>query len=301
MKLRTWKYFFKNASISILNNRLIHLISMGTITISMLLFGSFLLLYVNLNNWIADWGESLSISVYLEDGIDADTKKNIESVLMELEGAEIKDFISKEKALENLRNGLGDHSGLLYGMKKNPLPGSFEVVFQDANDSLIDPGDIKKSLEQLDGVNEVQYSEQWVERFEGILYVFKVVGFIIGGLLCVAILFITSNTIKLTIYSRREEIEIYKLVGATDWFIKIPFLIEGAIQGILSGMAAFVILLIVFSIFSLKNISLFGLPVLVMRFLPKELAVFIILLSLALGFIGGLIAIGRFFRFQNLE
>jgi cell division transport system permease protein len=206
MKLRTWKYFFKNASVSILNNRLIHLISMGTITISMLLFGSFLLLYVNLNNWIADWGESLSISVYIEDGIDAAAKENIKSALMELEGAELKGFISKEEALNNLRKGLGEHAGLLYGMKKNPLPGSFEVVFKEVKDSLIDPKDMQKSLEQLDGVDEVQYSEQWVERFEGILYVFKVVGFIIGGLLCVAILFITSNTIKLTIYSRRDEI-----------------------------------------------------------------------------------------------
>ena len=87
MKLRTWKYFFKNASVSILNNRLIHLISMGTITISMLLFGSFLLLYVNLNNWIADWGESLSLSVYIEDGIDTAAKENIKSALIELEGA----------------------------------------------------------------------------------------------------------------------------------------------------------------------------------------------------------------------
>jgi cell division transport system permease protein len=267
----------------------------------MLLFGSFLLLYINLNNWIADWGESLSISVYIEDGLGAEEKENIKSVLLELKGAEIKGFISKEKALENLRDGLGEHSGLLYGMKNNPLPGSFEVVFQDMKDALIDPKSVKKSLEQLDGVDEVQYSEQWIERFEGILYVFKVVGFIVGGLLCIAILFITSNTIKLTIYSRREEIEIYKLVGATDWFIKIPFLIEGAIQGILSGAAAFVILLIVFSVFSIKNLSLFGLPVLVMKFLPKELAIFVVLLSLILGFIGGLIAIGRFFRLQNLE
>jgi cell division transport system permease protein len=267
----------------------------------MLLFGSFLLLYVNVNNWIVSWGESLSVSVYIEDGASPDTIKNIESVLMDIEGAELKGFISKEEALESLRKGLGEQAGLLNGIKNNPLPSSFEIVFRDIKDIRVEPGNLKESLERLDGVEEVQYSEQWVERFEGVLNIFKVGGFIIGGLLCVAILFITSNTIKLTIYSRRHEIEIYKLVGATDWFIKIPFLIEGAIQGILSGIAAFVILLIVFSIFSIKNISLFGLPVFVMSFLPKELAIFIILLSFGLGFVGGLIAIARFFRFQDME
>ncbi|MFC1868200.1 permease-like cell division protein FtsX [Thermodesulfobacteriota bacterium] len=296
MKLRTWIYFFKNASLNILNNRLIHLISVGTITIAMLLFGSFMLLSVNLNNWIKEWGESLSMSVYLKDNIQEKTKEGIEKALMNLKDSEIKGFISKEQAMINLKEGLGDQAGLLSGLKNNTLPSSFEIVFKDANASQIDPQKIKRFLEKMEGVDEVQYSEQWVERFEGVMYLFKVVAFTIGGLLCVAVLFITTNTIKLTIYSRRDEIEIYKLVGATDWFVKIPFLIEGAIQGIISGLVAFLILFIIYSVFSLKTVHLFGLPAIVITFLPNEHALFIILLSLILGFLGGLIAIGRFFK-----
>jgi len=296
MRLRTWIYFFRYAFMNILNNRLVHLISMGTITISMLLFGSFMLLYVNINNWIKEWGESLSMSVYLEDRIDDKTKKKIESELMQLKGSEMKGFISKEQAMNNLKEALGVHAGLLDGLKKNPLPSSFEIVFKDVSDYQVDPINMKRSLEKIEGVDEVQYSEQWVERFEGVMYIFKVVGFILGGLLFIAVLFIITNTLKLTIYSRRDEIEIYKLVGATDWFVKIPFLIEGAIQGILSGIAAFLILLLVYSVFSLKTVQLFGLPVLNSIFLPNGHVIFIILLSLFLGFMGGLIAIGRFFR-----
>ncbi|MBN1227279.1 MAG: ABC transporter permease [Deltaproteobacteria bacterium] len=296
MKLRTWIYFFKNASLNILNNRLIHLISMGTITISMLLFGSFMLLSFNLNNWIKEWGESLSMSVYLKDNIQEKTKEAIEKALMDLKGAEIKGFISKEQAMINLKEGLGDQAGLLSGLKSNTLPSSFEILFKDVNASQIDPQKIKRVLEKMEGVDEVQYSEQWVERFEGVMYLFKVVAFTIGGLLCMAVLFITTNTIKLTIYSRRDEIEIYKLVGATDWFVKIPFLIEGAIQGIISGLVAFLILFLIYSVFSLKTVHLFGLPAIGISFLPNEHSLFIILLSLILGFLGGLIAIGRFFR-----
>lgn len=296
MKLRIWIYFFKTAIINIINNRLIHIISTGTITISMLLFGSFMLLSVNLNNWIKEWGESISMSVYLEDGIDENTKNKIESELLNLEGAEIKGFISKEMAMIHLKNSLGDQAGLLAGLMDNPLPGSFEIVFRDVSSEKIDPKEIKKNLEQLKGVDEVQYSEQWIERFQGVMYVMRVTGLIIGGLLCIAVLFITTNTIKLTIYSRREEIEIYKLVGATDWFVKIPYLIEGTLQGIIGGIAAFLILFIFFSIFTINTVRLFGLPVMDFVFLSQEISVSIILLSLFLGFTGGLIAIGRFFK-----
>lgn len=296
MGLRTWIYFFKQAVLSIINNRLIHFISMGTISISLLLFGSFMLLSVNLNNWVQEWGESLSMSVYLKDGIDEGEKKRIGSILIHLPGAEIKDYISKEKAMIDLTEALGAQAELLDGLKKNPLPASFEIVFKDVRNRQTDIKKVKESLEKIEGVEEVQYSEQWVERFEGLMYIIKLAGLIIGGLLCVAVLFITTNTIKMNIYSRRDEIEIFKLVGATDWFIKTPFLIEGAIQGIFSGLLAILILFSVYSIFSLKTVHLFGLPVLDIIFLPNQYAIFLISLSLILGLLGGFIAIGRFFK-----
>ncbi len=296
MKLRIWIYLFKGALTNMVNNRLVHIISIGTITISMLLFGSFLLLSVNLNNWVREWGESLSMSVYLEDGLDEETKNNIETHLKRLEGAEIRDFITKEQAMKHLKESLGDQSGLLEGLSGNPIPASFELVFREMSGSRIDPKEIRKNLEQLSGVNEVQYSEQWVERFEGVMSVLRVAGLIIGGLLCVAVLFITTNTIKLTIFSRKDEIEIYKLVGATDWFVKIPYLIEGALQGIFGGIMAYLILLAFFSLFTMKTIHLFGVAVLDFVFLSNEMSAFIILFSLFLGLAGGLIAIGRFFR-----
>lgn len=296
MKLQIWVYFFKHAFLSIMNNRLINLISMGTISISLLLFGSFMLLSINLNNWIREWGESLSMSVYIEDGINKMIKRSIETRLNHLPGAEMKGFISKEQAMVHLKEALGSQAGLLGGLDKNPLPASYEIVFKDVKNDQIDPKKLKESLEKLEGVEDVQYTEQWVERFEDLIYILKLVGLIIGGFLCIAVLFITTNTIKLNIYSRRDEIEIYKLVGATDWFIKIPFLIEGAIQGILSGLFSLLVLFFVYSFFSTKTVHFFQLPALGIIFLPNEYSVFLISLSLILGLSGGFIAIGRFFK-----
>jgi cell division transport system permease protein len=182
------------------------------------------------------------------------------------------------------------------GLGDIELPASFEIVFTEVSRDDIDPHAIKAELEGLDGVDEVQYSEQWIERFEGFLYVLKLVGAIIGILLCVAVLFITTNTIKLTIYARRDEIEISKIVGATDWFVRMPFLIEGAIQGLLSGLLALAILVLTYSLFSLKSFHLFGIPVIEVVFLSKGHAIALLGLSLGLGLTGSFIAIGRFFR-----
>ena len=236
------------------------------------------------------------MSVYIDDGLDEDARNKIEAAIKGLKGAEIKKFISKEQALSNLKNSLGDKVGLLEGLKDNPFPASFEILFHETEEYKVDPEKIKSDLEKIDGVDEVQYSEQWVERFKGIMNAVRIFGLVIGGFLCMAVLFITTNTIKLTIYSRRDEIEIYKLVGATDWFVKLPYLIEGTIEGLVGGILSFMILLVVYSVFSVKTVQVFGLPVIDFTFLSFEHSLFIILLSIALGFIGGMIAIGRFFK-----
>lgn len=242
------------------------------------------------------WGQSVSMSVYVQDGIDQGTKERIEALLKNIPGADLKAFISKEEAFMDLMEALGAQSGLLDGLTGNPLPASFEILFKDVNVDQINPKEIKEHLERIEGVDEVQYSEQWLERFEGLIYILKVVGFIIGGFLCLAVLFITTNTIKLTIYSRQDEIEIFKLVGATDWFIKVPFLIEGAIQGLVGGLIALLILFLVYTVFALKKVHLIDLPVLEIVFLPSEYLVFMLSLSLVLGLIGSLVAVGRFFN-----
>jgi cell division transport system permease protein len=294
--LRIWAYHFKNAFSGIFRNRLIHAISMGTISISLLFLGAFALFLVNVNNWVMEWGKSLSLSVYLEDGVDPATRKRIEAALEALPGVHMKGFVSKEKAMADLKATLGSQAGLLDGLSHNPLPASFEVVFRDVRMSQIDPKKMKADLEKIKGVGEVQYSEQVQERFEAIFYMLKVAGLIIGLLLCMAVLFIITNTIRLTIYSRREEIEIYKLVGASDWFVKLPYLIEGALEGLFGGILALLILFSIYFLLSAKKVQVLGLPVLDVVFLPHSYTVFLAGLSLILGVAGSFIAIGRFFK-----
>jgi cell division transport system permease protein len=286
----------KHAFASLIDNKMVNLISIGTITISLLIFSSFQLISVNLYNWVQDWGESHSMSVYLEDGIDKKMIDEIRARIKDIPGAEIKKFISKEEALKLMAKALSAQEGLLEGLKNNPLPASFEIHFIAQGRKGIKPADIKSSLEKFAGVDEVQYNEQWVERFEGIVYFLRLGGMIIGGMLCLAVLFIITNTIKLNIYSRREEIEIYKLVGATDWFIKFPYLIEGTVQGAFSGLFTVLLILIIYSVLSVKTVHMLGLPMLNIVFLPLAHLTFLIFLSVSLGLLGAYIAVGRFFK-----
>lgn len=291
-----WGYYFRHAFSSIVENRLIHAISIGTITISLLLLGAFVLLFVNVSAWVENWEQSLSMSVYLREGVDEKAREKILAAIRDIPGMEIKGFISKERALLDLKKMLGAQAALVENLSRNPLPASFEVHFKEGMGGTLDPKKIKTDLEKVNGVDEVQYSEQWLERFQGILYVMKVVGFVIGGLLSIAVLFIITNTVKLAIYSRQEEVEILKLVGASDWFVKAPFLIEGAMQGALASCLSLLILFLLYSLFSLKKIQVFDLPLLDAVFLSDVYCISLLVLGFTLGLLGSFIAVGRFFE-----
>lgn len=295
MGLRLCLYYFKHAFLNMVSHRLIHAISMGTITISLILFGLFMLFFLNIEGWITGWGQSsLSMSVYLREGIREETRKGIEATIKSLAGAELKHFISKEEAMRTLKGVLGSQAGLLDGLTTNPLPASFEIYFRETPENKIDPRKIKEMLERQEGVEEVQYTEQWHERIWGFVHMLRIGGFAIIGFLCLAILFVITNTIKLTIYSRRFEVEILKLVGATDWFVKTPFLIEGALQGFMSGLVALLFLYAGYTLSSVKEIQALGLPAFQIVFFPPEYTLLILSFSLVIGLLGGLIAIGRF-------
>ncbi len=295
MSLRLWPYFLKQALKNIRKNGLVHFIGLGTMVVSVLIFGTFLLLFVNINVWIQGWGHAMSMSVYLEEGLDQGARESIGRAIKGLPPVTGIHFISKEQAMRDFKRALGSQAGLLTDLSRNPLPGSFEVAFEGEDGKGGDPEGLKQQIQDIKGVEEVQYSEDWVERFEGVQSIIRLLGFIIGGLLCLGVLFIVTNTIKLAIYSRKDEIEILKLVGATDWFVKTPFLLEGLVLGLLSGAIALFILFCGYLLLSAKKLHLLGFDVLNFTFVPFEHALAIFLVSTALGLFGSFIALGRFF------
>ncbi|MBW2023239.1 MAG: ABC transporter permease [Deltaproteobacteria bacterium] len=294
--MRQLVYFLRQAFNNIRNNRLAHFIGMSTMGISILILGAFALLYVNIYEWVQSWGGSVSMSVYLKDEIEKADLDRIEQFIKKHPELHQYHYISKEKALQELKDALGEQSKFLSVLSTNPLPASFEVEITTSKNH----GGLVKELAQeirgLQGVEEVQYSQAWIERFKGTLDMIRVIGFIVGGLLALGALFIVTNTIKLTIYSRKEEIEILKLVGATDWFVKAPFVVEGMIQGVFSALVAMATLYGGFLAFSAKRAIFLNVAVINLQFIPWSYVVTIVVLSFLVGAVGSLIAVGSFFE-----
>ena len=295
MKITFFRYFVRQAMRNMVENRLVHLIGLGTMVIAFLILDAFILIFVNLNSWTQEQGRSLTMSIYFKGEPERAVIENIKKELLQYP-VSITDFISKDDALKSLRKELGEKAGLLDGLEENPLPASLEIVLSRdvSGDSL--PYELKTRLERINGVDEVQYSQEWIERFQAIMGAVKIIGLVFGGLLFLAALFIITNTVKLTIYSRKDEIEILKLVGATNRFVKIPFLIEGSIQGFLGGSVALIILFLVYvAIVTRVDLSI-GFASLDIIFLSPRFILLLLLMSSIIGLIGSTVSLGRFFR-----
>ncbi|MBA7662468.1 Cell division protein FtsX [subsurface metagenome] len=295
MKITFFRYFVRQAMRNMVENRLVHLIGLGTMVIAFLMFDAFILIFVNLNSWTQEQGRSLTMSIYFKGEPERAVIESIKKELLQYP-VSITDFISKDDALKSLRKQLGEKAGLLDGLGENPLPASLEIVLSRdvSGDSL--PYELKTRLERINGVDEVQYSQEWVERFQTIMGAVKIIGLVFGGLLFLAALFIITNTVKLTIYSRKDEIEILKLVGATNRFVKIPFLIEGSIQGFLGGSVALIVLFLVYVAIITKVDLSIGFASLDIIFLSPQFILLLLLMSSIIGFIGSTVSLGRFFR-----
>ena len=281
---------------NILENRLVHLIGIGTMSIAFLIFYAFILIFVNINHWTEKQGKTLTMSIYFKEEPDSAEIENIKKELFLFPGVTIKQFVSKDDAMKSLRRKLGEKAGLLDGLKQNPLPASLEITLSRDKDGDSLPYQLKTRLEEITVVDEVHYTQEWIKRFQVIMEAIKIVGMIFGGLLFLAALFIITNTIKLTIYSRKEEIEILKLVGATNRFVKIPFMIEGSIQGLLGGAVALFILFLAYIIAITRIDISIGFASLTIVFLSPQIILFLLLMSVIIGFIGSTISLGRFFR-----
>lgn len=239
----------------------------------------------------------MSFSVYLNDPISDYKRDKVDLFLRQLPGEKTVLYISKEDAMADLKKTLGgSDAGLLDRLSGNPLPASYEVSFARAKEHDLDPEAITAALVKLIGVADVQCSEEWLNNVKVIIGVVKLISFVVGGLLCLCVVFIMTNTIKLTIFYRKAEIEILKLVGATDWFIKVPFLLEGIIQGFLAGALTLLMLGGGYLFFATKEIQFFGMNSLDLVFLSFGHMALIVSISVALGVIGSLMAIGRLFK-----
>jgi cell division transport system permease protein len=271
----------------------ISLMAVGTIALSFLIFCVFFLIYQNLNSFLNVWEKRIQVIVYLADGLSDQRVERIGQRIAELPQVAEAHFVSKEAAMAILKRHLKDQNRLLEGFRSDILPASFEVQLDRAHRKPEEIRDFVSTLRNVDGISDIQYGQQWIDRLSAFMELYRFSAFLLGFLLSAAIAFIVSNAIRLSIYSRREELDVMKLVGATPAFIKIPFYIEGGLQGVIgSAMSLFILLgLHIFFLSELsRRLTLYGLFMEV-RFFDAGVIVLIIVGGGVLGFVGSFLSL----------
>lgn len=286
----------KRAIQDILDNRFLNLVTIITIAISILIVSAFALFFVNASDIINSWKKGMRIMAYLKPDT---TDINIAEIKLKIKGMYgVKDvtFISKNEALVHLKKQMRRQSSLLDNLKENPLPAAFEIRMITSSENQDKIEALATRLESLPMVDEVEYGQRWLGRFTNFFNLFKLTGYALGSLFFMATVFIIANTIRLVLYSRREEVEIMRLVGATDRFIKAPFYLEGIIQGALGGFIGLSVLFVIF-IFISSNIEqdLYS-GLFTIRFLSLWAFCGIIFCSMFIGWLGCYLSLKQFLK-----
>jgi cell division transport system permease protein len=291
-------YFFRQARQNLNQNPWMNAITLGTITLSFLILGVFLVIFLNAKGLMEEWGSRIRVTAYLTDSVSTGGVHRLQEKIRDFREVREVRYRSKEEALKALEERLHGRQGLLKGLPRNPLPASLEIQLQPEYQNSVGVQRLVEKLRGAPEIEDLQFGAEWVERFSAFMELLEVLGLGLGGLFFLATIFVISNTIRLNIFARREEIEIMRFVGATGLFIRAPFYIEGILQGFLGAGLALALLFAFFQLFSTKVYAplkdlLGNFPV---HFLTVDQMAAMALGGLALGFLGTQVSVGRYLR-----
>lgn len=222
-------------------------------TFSLLIFGIFLLATANLREVLRFAHEKVEIVAFLEEGLTAGGRDSLEAELNAIPFIERRTYVSPNDALERLRSEFGTRSFLLEALDENPMPASYEITLKPQyrlRDRVIS---VAERVSNLPGVEDVSYGRGWITRLEKLVRMLALIDICVGFVVGVASIVTVSYTVRLTLFARKEHIRVLKLVGATDWFVMLPFLLEGVVHGLVSVLIS---LLIVYGAYRVVEVKI---------------------------------------------
>jgi cell division transport system permease protein len=235
---------------------------------------------------------------FLNQNITPEARKEIEKKLASSEIVEKFHFVSREEAVLRFKAKFPELSQVVDSLGFNPFPPSIEVTFSKKSRASSQVEDLITSIQNTPGVEEVQYNLEWVARVQAFGRVITAIGFFLGGILILASFFIISNVIKLNLLSRKDEIDILRLVGASNFFIRVPFVLEGMTLGLIGGLASLILLFLTIQILPLYlGTSLGALTELIrFRYLSTSQSLLLVSSGILIGFLGSLSSVSRLLR-----
>lgn len=284
----------KQGFIGLWRNRGMSIASISSVTASLLVLGVIITLVINMNN-IALMGQSQfdNIQVYLEEELESEKIDSIGTELENIQGVSHVEYESQDDALEKMKESWGDQGYLLDTLENNPLPNSYIVYFQELEASQ----SVVQNIQGMSGVNEVRYYQDVIDNLINIADFVQVAGLFLIVILGLIAIFIISNTIKLTLNARRQEITIMKYVGATNWFIRWPFVIEGIVLGLIGALIALTVVNFgynyVYDMVYTRFYSLFAEYIVSTEVMLQQISLMFVVLGIGVGILGSLISMRK--------
>lgn len=294
MKMRTSEYMVRETLISLKRHNWMSIASISTVAVSLFVLWIFMILVLNMNRMASFLESQVQISVYLKDDLSKEDIRGIGNDIRDLQGIYTVEYISRADAEKRLRERLGEHAYLLDALgEENPLPDSYEVTVRDP--SMVETA--AKAIAEFSGVEQTKYGQDVVEHLFDITRLIRIFGLVLMLLLAGATLFIISNTIRLTVFARRKEVAIMKYVGATDWFIRWPFVLEGIVMGFAGGVVAAIALKLVYAAAAAKIYdTLAFFPLIPEQPFMTIIGILIVISGMAIGALGSSISLKRFLK-----
>ena len=292
MKIKNLVYFLKEALTSLARNQLLSIATVSTMTICILFLGVAVLMTVNAGSFMNRLESDIEIVAYLDPSITGTQITNIQDKIAAISGVKEVVFVTKTEALASMQKKFAEKDyNLEKTLGKNPLPDSFAVKAENPQEV----AQVAQSVKEIPGVNKVNYGQGIVERLFQVTKWVRIIsiGFVV--ILAIGAVFLIATAIRLAIFARRKEIYLMKLIGATDWFIRWPFFIEGILLGMAGAFISISLLAVGYgSLVSNLQTTLFFIPLVYQEDILINLYVSLLATGALLGVLGTYISLNRF-------
>jgi len=296
--MRPLIYFVMKALKSIKRTPALTAATVGMLTVIFLLFNGFALISHNVSTQAERWISSVRMTAFLENSATPEDAQRIAAEFTKRPLVTGAFYVTQQEAEDRFLGNFPGSKNILEGLPKNPLPSSLELELNPENIDIASLEQLASDMEKLPEVEEALYGRELFSKLTAFVSILRLMGLMIGLALVVATLFLTANTIRLSLYARREEIGILQLVGATRWFIRWPYLIEGLLQGFLGAAFSILITWLLFraSLGPLADVLTGPFGQIELQFFDPLFISKEILAGAFLGTLGSFLALGRFWR-----
>lgn len=289
-------FIFSQTARNIRHSWTVQLMTTFTVTLSVLIFSFFFLIYTNMIEASSRFGEDIRLIVYLDEAPSPEIKKQYTKNINNFGKVDDIVFISPDKAFERLEAQLGSERGVLKDLTSSFLPHSIDIYPNKELKNLSKIKDFSDYLSSMPGVTKVQYGHNWIERFSYFVQLLRLIVILSGTLLILTTTFMVSYTIRLTLVARHQELKVLRYLGATNWYIKGPVLVEGLLLGFLGSSLGVTALYILFQWIK-STISGPGfMNLFTLSFLPVSHTLLILIISILLCTSGSMISIRKLLR-----